>query len=71
MDYLPNSCNEPSNEPWIYDPLGPPGRRFRRTGAYSRVPRFYHNSHLLTSHGDVLCGGALLSRCVRACTRAR
>lgn len=57
LDYKPNSCNEPVNEPWLYDPNAPAGSRYRRTGAFTRIARMYHSSHLLTSYGDVLCSG--------------
>jgi hypothetical protein len=41
----------------IYDPEAPAGQRYRRTGAFSRIARFYHGAHLMTSDGDILCGG--------------
>lgn len=25
---------------------------------YTRIGRFYHGSHIMTSYGDILCGGA-------------
>jgi hypothetical protein len=96
LDHRPNSDNVPVNEPWIYDPDAPAGRRcasvsrnargqrrvsahtpgrtrlgwaellccgvrcrYRRTGAFTRIGRFYHGSHLLTSYGDILCSGAV------------
>jgi len=64
LEYLPNGCNVPVNEPWVYDPEAPAGRRYRRTGVYTRIPRFYHGSHVMTSHGDILCTGAYRSSAV-------
>jgi hypothetical protein len=56
----------PVNEPWYYDPDAPAGARYRRSGVFSRIARFYHNAHVMTSHGDILCGGA---QCVCVCVR--
>lgn len=44
LDHRPNSCNVPHNEPWIYDPDAPAGRRYRRTGAYTNIARMYHGA---------------------------
>lgn len=57
-----NTNNVPVNEPWIYDPQAPAGQRYRRTGAYTRIGRFYHSSAVMTSYGDVLVGGATVAR---------
>jgi hypothetical protein len=61
LDHRPNSCNVPVNEPWIYDPEAPAGRRYRRTGAYTNIARMYHGSHLMTSYGDILVGGSTIA----------
>lgn len=61
LDHRPNSCNCPSNEPWIYDPDAPAGRRYRRTGAYTNIARMYHGSHVMTSYGDILVGGTTIA----------
>ena len=59
LEYKPNNCNVPVNEPWIYDPYAPAGRRYRRTGVYTRIGRMYHQAHVMTSYGDILCAGLL------------
>jgi hypothetical protein len=46
LDHRPNSCNVPHNEPWIYDPEAPAGRRYRRTGAYTNIARMYHGERV-------------------------
>lgn len=61
LDHRPNSCNVPSNEPWIYDPYAPAGQRYRRTGAYTNIARVYHGSHVMTSYGDILVGGSTIA----------
>jgi hypothetical protein len=61
LDHRPNSCNVPVNEPWIYDPEAPAGRRYRRTGAYTNIARMYHGSHVMTSYGDILLGGSTIA----------
>jgi hypothetical protein len=61
LDHRPNSCNCPNNEPWIYDPFAPAGRRYRRTGAYTNIARMYHGSHIMTSYGDILVGGSTIA----------
>jgi hypothetical protein len=61
LEYLPNGNNVPVNEPWIYDPEGPVGFRFKRTGVYTRFARLYHATALLTSAGDVIVAGETLS----------
>lgn len=57
-EYSCGNCgNEPVTEPWEYDPAAPVGKRFTRTGAFSTIPRIYHQTGLLTSEGDILLGG--------------
>lgn len=56
LDHRPNSCNCPHNEPWIYDPEAPAGRRYRRTGAYTNIARMYHGACVWgVSHSSSAC----------------
>jgi hypothetical protein len=57
-----NTNNVPINEPWIYDPVAPAGQRYRRTGAYTNIPRFYHACAVMTSYGDILLGGSTIAK---------
>lgn len=59
-----NCANEPVTEPWEYIPEAPVGKRFKQTGAYSLIPRLYHNTALLTAQGEVFIGGC--SNCGRS-----
>ncbi|WIA21235.1 hypothetical protein OEZ85_000476 [Tetradesmus obliquus] len=61
LGYFPSPNNVPINEPWIYDPAAPAGKRYRRTGAYTDIPRFYHATAVMTSYGDVLLGGSTIA----------
>ncbi len=61
LDHRPNSCNVPVNEPWIYDPNAPAGKRYRRTGAYTNIARMYHGSHVMTSYGDIVVAGSTIA----------
>lgn len=56
-----NTNNVPINEPWMYDPAAPAGKRYRRTGAYTDIPRVYHATAVMTSYGDVLLGGSTIA----------
>ncbi|KAF6264122.1 hypothetical protein COO60DRAFT_220181 [Scenedesmus sp. NREL 46B-D3] len=52
-----NGGHQPYNEPWIYQPDQPNGKRFTRTGAKTKVARLYHATSILTKDGDILIGG--------------
>jgi hypothetical protein len=49
-----NGGNEPHNEPWIYRPEQPKGKRYFKTGVTTDVARLYHATSLLTSAGDIV-----------------
>jgi hypothetical protein len=62
LSFAQNTNNVPVNEPWIYDPEAPAGQRFRRTGAYTNIARFYHGTAVMTSYGDILLGGSSIAK---------
>ncbi|WIA15217.1 hypothetical protein OEZ85_001895 [Tetradesmus obliquus] len=52
-----NGGHQPYNEPWIYKPDQPNGKRFTKTGAKTKIARQYHATSILTKDGDILIGG--------------
>ncbi|KAF6258550.1 hypothetical protein COO60DRAFT_1701302 [Scenedesmus sp. NREL 46B-D3] len=62
LGYFPNTNNVPVNEPWIYDPEAPAGQRYRRTGVYSNIARFYHGTAVMASYGDILLAGSTVAK---------